>query len=379
MEIAIQNHVAIKHPKHDGQEGNKTPTKRSSSSASAISDSEFDEDKKPEKRLKFECPHCDYKSNTSKSCSAHIQTHFKLKDYMCKYCKKRFENQGDGNRHSYWKHPLSVPKIVYAPQQAPTTDEAKSSDSKDLPSSPEVETKKSCGSSANGSSVKSSITRFSCCHCNLKGSYVFVEEHLKAQHRNLPFLLRKEMDKALYLEMYKYKCGHCLKDSDSLMEAMDHWIKNHVTLDFKFSLNLFSSSLIKSDSEASGADSASAASEQEPSSNSQKLSSSRSKKAVSASLKPDSSSAPSGASDLEDDTTEDDLNDSFSSDLVEAGTDSELEMNKVTSSTSEDKDVLARCAYCRRVSKKHSDIYEHIRTVSLLLFLRGERAFSALN
>lgn len=161
---------------------------------------------------------------------------------MCDICRQKFATHDEARNHISVLHPMTFAKIITMSSGKRTTRKksVKEQISQNVTSRFTVES-----DSADESKTTEPSVIYSCCHCNSKGIYSFLEEHVKAQHRDLPFLLRKEEESKLYLEVYQYACGHCSVKSSSLMEAMDHWVKNHVTLDFKFNLTLQSSSLIK--------------------------------------------------------------------------------------------------------------------------------------
>ncbi|RXG69359.1 hypothetical protein Avbf_00133 [Armadillidium vulgare] len=342
-ELGIHNHQTLKHPKQNSaDEGNKIINVSTSSDTELIGQ---EDDKKVEKQ-KHACPHCPFTSNVMKTLQLHLQTHF---TFVCEYCEKRFETIVDGKRHSTRKHPNMPAKIINSLVDSPQTlkkssfDDNENGKEKEIikPQDPVV-TKE----------VKSRTICYSCCHCSIKGPYSFVEDHIKAHHKFLPFLVRKEEENSFTLEVYKYRCIHCKNESDSFEEAMGHWTRSHVRLSFTFSMSLCSSTIIKCDSDSSNNSKeepeSSAKSESLPdqslSVSKPEFSTPKNKNTVSA--KPDSSIP----SDLDDsvESTDDDLNSSFSSEAVETGTDCEAE----PVSSSSDQEQLVKCGYCRRQCKE---------------------------
>ena len=85
---------------------------------------------------------------------------------------------------------------------------------------------------------------FCCCHCNFESEKLAMVQHIRSQHGDMPFLLRRKMKGCVWLDIFNYSCDHCSHDSKSLQEAVDHWMKQHIILTLNFTNTLKSSQLI---------------------------------------------------------------------------------------------------------------------------------------
>lgn len=231
------------------------------------------------------CPFCPYTTNTSSGLNHHKRSkHANTRLFMCLHCNGRFNTNLDALRHHKWKHqqlkpnithllcdktgedlvetegevsnsensegsltsvPVSsrlpklssVPKPVRAKARKSFTNPSSSSPvSGLLPEKPLSEI--SDISTAYPSPVASSDPEiiYSCCHCSQRSSKIAMEVHMKKQHRDLPYQVRREEGDKIFTEVHIYKCIHCIAESISLAQAMDHWIQNHPLLEFKFRL-----------------------------------------------------------------------------------------------------------------------------------------------
>ncbi|XP_050714348.1 uncharacterized protein LOC126997343 isoform X4 [Eriocheir sinensis] len=219
----------------------------------------------------YSCPFCSFTTSTTSRLNHHNRSkHSETRLYMCMYCKGRFNTTMDALRHHKWKHMPQKPKIIHMTYNKVEENFVKeqvevgfsensevllSSKSNTLPKlmlEPKPgrsKAKKSFTKSSSFSHVKGSSTSgpssslsvestFTCCHCSHQSSKVGMEEHMKKQHRDLPYQVRREEKDRIFTEVHIYKCIHCVVESISLAQAMDHWIQNHPLLDFKFDLVL---------------------------------------------------------------------------------------------------------------------------------------------
>lgn len=243
----------------------------------------------PEVTKTHKCPFCPFVSNTTSGLGHHKRTkHADRRLFMCLHCNARFNNSFDVVRHNKWKHSHLKPQFTHlqedhASSETPKTDgdtttSADSSDSslttviKDptasasgasspqWPPGPKSKKGKARKSFPNASLLKVSAGKpaaeakvdsiqpvsivsnsepqvtYSCCHCNQQSNKTAMEEHMKKQHRDLPHQVRREEGDKVFTEVHVYKCIHCVVESISLAQAMDHWIQNHALLDFKFQM-----------------------------------------------------------------------------------------------------------------------------------------------
>ncbi|ROT74195.1 RE1-silencing transcription factor [Penaeus vannamei] len=243
----------------------------------------------PEVTKTHKCPFCPFVSNTTSGLGHHKRTkHADRRLFMCLHCNARFNNSFDVVRHNKWKHSHLKPQFTHlqedhASSETPKTDgdtttSADSSDSslttviKDptasasgasspqWPPGPKSKKGKARKSFPNASLLKVSAGKpaaeakvdsiqpvsivsnsepqvtYSCCHCNQQSNKIAMEEHMKKQHRDLPHQVRREEGDKVFTEVHVYKCIHCVVESISLAQAMDHWIQNHALLDFKFQM-----------------------------------------------------------------------------------------------------------------------------------------------
>lgn len=238
----------------------------------------IEEECTPDMVRTYNCQFCPFTSTTSAALNTHKRNkHPDTRLFMCMHCSGRFNTKYDALRHHRWKHHDMKPDISYMQktegeqimsqnESSPTDVEGSESNTsttatpKKLPPKPSVLGKARARKSFPGSlsrlgsalernaqkesaglssSKKSeSDPTYSCCHCGHKASKVTIEEHMKKQHRDLPYQVRREEMEKVFTEVYTYKCIHCVVESISLAQAMDHWIQNHPLLEFKFNLVL---------------------------------------------------------------------------------------------------------------------------------------------
>ncbi|XP_042204515.1 uncharacterized protein LOC121854154 isoform X2 [Homarus americanus] len=230
------------------------------------------------------CPYCSFTTNSSSRLNQHKRNkHANTRLFMCSYCNGRFNTKMDALRHHKWKHQQLKPDITHleadeallkvegeinnkgnsnesslpllpvgsrlpklAPGPKPMRNKARKSFTKPLLSSASRQVQESSTSAL--SNINTSYTlpvassesevSYSCCHCNQRSNKVVMDEHIKKQHRDLPYQVRKEEGDKIFTEVHIYKCVHCIAESISLAQAMDHWIQNHPLLDFKFKMVL---------------------------------------------------------------------------------------------------------------------------------------------
>lgn len=227
----------------------------------------------------YNCQFCPFTSTTSSALNIHKRNkHPDTRLFMCLYCSGRFNTKYDALRHHRWKHHDMKPDISYmqktegeqttsqtessptdveggegntsstsatvTPKPLPPKVPGKARARKSFPSAllrvgSALERNTAKELAGSGSSKKSeSEPMYNCCHCGHKASKVTIEEHMKKQHRDLPYQVRREETEKVFTEVYTYKCIHCVVESISLAQAMDHWIQNHPLLEFKFNLVL---------------------------------------------------------------------------------------------------------------------------------------------
>lgn len=236
------------------------------------------EDSQPSVTKTYSCPFCSFTINTSSGLNHHKRTkHREKRLFMCLYCKGRFSTNVDALRHHKWKHLPQKPNIVHMVYNKAEESSGKEQTEGSYSESSEVTLSsrsntvpkltsdpKPVRSKAKKSFTKSSFTpvasnssselasnlqalapsnlssepTYTCCHCNQQSTKVGMEEHMKKQHRDLPYQVRREEKDRIFTEVHIYKCIHCIVESISLAQAMDHWIQNHPLFDFKFDLVL---------------------------------------------------------------------------------------------------------------------------------------------
>lgn len=228
------------------------------------------EDSQPSTTKIYSCPFCLFTTTTTSRLNHHKRSkHSETRLYMCMYCKGRFNTTMDALRHHKWKHMPQPPKISHImfckneDNIVNEQDDVGSSESSEVQLSSRSNTtpkvmsdpkpgrskaRKSfpksslrqfrLGSSSGLSSNLSVESTFTCCHCSHQSNKIGMEEHMKKQHRDLPYQVRREEKDRIFTEVHIYKCIHCVVESISLAQAMDHWIQNHPLLDFKFDLVL---------------------------------------------------------------------------------------------------------------------------------------------
>lgn len=264
------------------------PTSASSQEASEAEGSETGKScnegtEKPDSVKIYNCQYCPFSTNIQSSLNTHNRKkHVDTRMYRCNHCNSRFATNNDTMRHHRWKHQQLKPDITYLDQAEglsvpePSDEENSStvfsspiSDSsgkkshrhipgQDLPkknrtrtpvhsraSSPVPRTE-----SANLPSVetlpvapllKSTVEShvvYSCCHCSHKSSKEVMDDHMKKHHRDMPYQVRREEADKVFTEVYIYKCIHCIVESISHAQSMDHWIQNHALFDFKYQMVL---------------------------------------------------------------------------------------------------------------------------------------------
>ncbi|XP_042867253.1 uncharacterized protein LOC122250022 isoform X3 [Penaeus japonicus] len=242
----------------------------------------------PEVTKTHKCPFCPFTSNTTSGLGHHKRTkHADRRLFMCLHCNARFNNSFDVVRHNKWKHShlkpqfthlqedhagsetlktegdstnvessaSSLPTVVKdptptssvsggsSPQWPPGPKSKKGKARKSFPNASLVKAAERAAAEAKAdpvSAVSNSEPQvtYSCCHCNQQSSKIAMEEHMKKQHRDLPYQVRREEGDKVFTEVHVYKCIHCVVESISLAQAMDHWIQNHALLDFKFQMVL---------------------------------------------------------------------------------------------------------------------------------------------
>ncbi|XP_069943249.1 uncharacterized protein [Cherax quadricarinatus] len=233
----------------------------------------------------FSCPFCPFTISTASGLNQHKRSkHADTRLFMCSHCNGRFNTNLDALRHHRWKHQLLKPNITHlvcdktnedgvlgegdtspvessegsvssvpigskliklCPGPKPIRSKARKSFTKpsSLISSQVQETATSelstPGSqfSLPSASLESEVS-YSCCHCNQRSNKATIDDHIKKQHRDLPYQVRKEEGDKIFTEVYIYKCIHCVAESISLAQAMDHWIQNHPLIDFKIKMVL---------------------------------------------------------------------------------------------------------------------------------------------
>lgn len=215
----------------------------------------------------YSCPFCSFTTSTTSRLNHHNRSkHKETRLYMCVYCKGRFNTTMDALRHHKWKHMPQKPKIMHMMYNKMEENFVKEQVEVTLPENNELvlpsrsntipklildpkpgrfKAKKSFTKSSSYSHVKGAPSSnlsveatFTCCHCSHVSNKVGMEEHIKKQHRDLPYQVRREENDRIFTEVHIYKCIHCVVESISLAQAMDHWIQNHPLLDFKFDLVL---------------------------------------------------------------------------------------------------------------------------------------------
>ncbi|CAL4122877.1 unnamed protein product, partial [Meganyctiphanes norvegica] len=230
------------------------------------------------------CNHCDFSTSSSPGYYTHMRTkHSAQRLYRCGNCQARFNTTRDGMRHNRLKHPNLKAAIVTITEEEQASSLADEDDgdideglseesvgssiatSSDLQhtsfvKSNKAKTKKSFTlqsyvkedpnsfSKETSSVVDSNCadeckmkedsdgnfnSMYNCCHCDFQDEWLAVEQHVKNKHRDLPFQVKKELADKIVTEVYLYPCCHCKETSISLQQSMDHWIQNHVTLEFK--------------------------------------------------------------------------------------------------------------------------------------------------
>lgn len=224
------------------------------------------EDSQPSSAKIYSCPFCEFTTTTTSRLNHHNRSkHSDTRLYMCMYCKGRFNTTMDALRHHKWKHMPQKPKIIHMlfnkteesfmkeqidvglseSNEVPVSSRTKSvldpklGRSKAKKSFPKSSVSHVKGNSLSGPSRSMTVEpTFTCCHCSHHSNKVGIEEHMKKQHRDLPYQVRREEKDRIFTEVHIYKCIHCVVESISLAQAMDHWIQNHPLLDFKFDLIL---------------------------------------------------------------------------------------------------------------------------------------------
>ena len=233
------------------------------------------EDSQPSVAKTYSCSFCSFTTNTSSGLNHHKRSkHRDTRLFMCMYCKGRFNTNMDALRHHKWKHLPQKPNIahmLYNKAEEILAKEVSYSEGSEVIFSSKTTTapklvldQKPIKSKAKKSFIKASLSpvashssnepsndlqapssvnlgsesTYTCCHCNQQSRKVGMEEHMKKQHRDLPYQVRREEKDRIFTEVHIYKCIHCIVESISLAQAMDHWIQNHPLLDFKFDLVL---------------------------------------------------------------------------------------------------------------------------------------------
>lgn len=258
-------------------------------------------EKQPRKVHK--CLDCNYETLNARAYYKHCKTHVNNRPYLCQICNNRFRDMKAGKQHNRHVHSGAMQNLIFSPiddtqtpsmpstsecpppalvspplrpvtDDTPTKretsflaplvdeefDELPDLESTDANVPPvvarviKVEKKEELVTQESIKKCKpislsesSDASEFVCCHCSHKGDQIGIGEHMRSQHKDMPFIVRKKHGETLTLEIYQYTCIYCNNGSDSLMEAMGHWVKNHVTLDFKFDTSLQSSQDISSD------------------------------------------------------------------------------------------------------------------------------------
>lgn len=208
---------------------------------------------------------------------------------------------------------------------------------------------------------------FVCCHCSHTGDHVNIGEHMRSQHKDLPFIVRKKADGKMALEIYHYSCIYCKNGSDSLMEAMGHWVKNHVTLDFKFNTTLHSSQSLGAvasektnvKSEAADPTDLSALPARRGCTRTVATTDSDSSSVISwkspprkkARLEPLAESSPASTSQVSTSRSEQELESETEGDQEASDIDMYTDLSM--------EDTLYRCSSCRRTSKSREEILAH--------------------
>nr|XP_045625021.1 uncharacterized protein LOC123774609 isoform X2 [Procambarus clarkii] len=235
----------------------------------------------------FKCPFCPFTISTASGLNQHKRTkHADTRLFMCLHCNGRFNTNIDALRHHKWKHqqlkpninhlvcdrtdedvirggelssaensegsvssmPITGRLIKLGPGAKPVRSKARKSftnpSSFPVPVSSQVQeiSTNELSSISSPFSVPSTSCEpevgYSCCHCSQRASSSAMEEHMKKQHRDLPYQVRKEEGDKIFTEVYIYKCIHCIAESICHAQAMDHWIQNHPLIDFKIKMVL---------------------------------------------------------------------------------------------------------------------------------------------
>lgn len=364
----------------------------------------------------YSCPFCSFSTSTRSRLNHHNRSkHRETRLYMCMYCKGRFNTTMDALRHHKWKHMPQKPKIIHMTYNKAEENFVKEQVEVDFSENSEVllssksntipklmlnpkpgrsKAKKSFTKSPSFSSVKGSSTSgmscnsstesiFTCCHCNHQSNKNGMEEHIKKQHRDLPYQVRREEKDRIFTEVHIYKCIHCIVESISLAQAMDHWIQNHPLLDFKFDLVLRHSGEVSNQIVSSTTVDKDLALEPMDTGNSASLGdvdvsiSGIDRDTISSSAIPSCSDITSSSESLSSKPvkiskhrdSKSDTSSRFSVDAEEEIMDiSEMVGNKESeiqpSKETEKEDVVYKCGLCKKSSDKLHELQAHIKKVS---------------
>ena len=434
LDVSQRTHAQKEEPSVDsemlassgGREGNETE------------DTEL-ENQKPEEIVKsdkskyYNCQYCSYSTNFQSSMCTHMRKkHADTRMFRCNHCNNRFGSNMHALRHHRWKHPSLIPDVSFlehnegastndpSDEEGPDAASASSESfnrksprhiqSQDLPKktlsrmpSHSRVNSPTRSRSVSGSSLSSSVENsqavaktntesqvvYSCCHCNHKSSKEVMEDHMKKQHWDMPYQVRREEADKVFTEVYIYKCIHCIVESISHAQSMDHWIQNHALLEFKYQMVLRHSGEVsnqvvtsttadKDPVESSASDKDKGVSENTRTSvaDSEAVIESPSSSVITSSSESVSTSVNKPLPISKRRGSNVDMTsplrysfDTEEEDQSEWGdaVDEEAENNVQSSSDVESHDMMYKCGYCKKSSSKSQDIDAHLSKVSSLI------------